>query len=185
MTTLINYLKTSASKHVFGLVIAAGIVLVGYSWITEHDARILAEQTVKQSQDRIANLQQQSEAIQKAGDAVVAKLKAQRESVKTPTQAIAALPSVSPEPLSPAALPDAPSRVAVDAVPLFQTLNQCKECSAELATDNAELAIDKEVQAEKDTEIKALKKKPAFWHRVARTAEVIGIGAAIGYAAHR
>jgi len=167
------------------IIVGVVVIIMFVSALREHDVRILAEQTVKQSQDRIADLQKQSEDVKKAGDAAIAKLRAQRKEVKTPTQAIAALPSVSPEPLAPAPLPDAPDRVAVDALPLFQELNQCKQCEANLSTDEAQLQLDKQVEAEKDTQIKALKKKPAFWHRVAKTAEVLAIGAAIGYAAHR
>jgi myosin heavy subunit len=182
---IIAYLKTSAAKHVLGIAVAVFVVIAFRSYMSEHDARIQAEATIKQSQTAIADLQKQKQEVQDAKDETIAALEKQKAEVKTVPQAIAALPSVSTVPLNAAPLPDAPSKVAVDAVPLFQELNQCRQCDASLSADDKQLALDKEISAEKDTEIQALKKKPAFWSRVKKTGEVLAIGAAIGYVSHR
>jgi hypothetical protein len=162
---IINYLKAQAARHVMGIGISIIVIAVGASWLKEHDARILAEATVKQSQDRVSVLQQDREDIRKAGEAAIAKLQRQAETVKTPAQAIAALPQVSPLPLNPAPLPDAPNAVRVDALPLFQTLNKCQQCEANLATAQAVIEKDKEIGAEKDKQIAALSHKKSFWKR--------------------
>ena len=55
--------------------------------------------------------------------------------LKTAPEAIAALPSVTPDntpPLQAEAIPDAPDRTSVLAVPLYQDLNSCKQCEVNL-----------------------------------------------------
>lgn len=169
------------------LIVVAVIVLAigGYSFVQEHDARILADAAVKESQAKIGTLEQHVQDVQKEGQAQIAKLQAQRAAVKTPAQAITALPDVSSVPLQPVPLPDAPSKVAVDALPLFQELNACKQCSSELATVKAEDAAKDSIITEKDVQINALKKKRGFWKTFEHTAEAVGIGVAVGYLAHR
>lgn len=177
-------------KYFKELLIAFGVLAIGvlgYSALREHDARILAEQTVHESQGRVAVLEKQSQDVVQAGAVQIAKLQKEAKAVKTPAQAIEAIkaPDFSDIQLNPSPLPDAPDKVAVDAVPLFKELNKCEQCSSSLATATAELDLEKKVEAEKDVQITALKKKPSFWHRVEKTAEVLAIGGAIGYAAHR
>jgi hypothetical protein len=167
---LINYLKTKATGHVLGIALAALACAGGYSWLQEHDARLLAEAAVKASNDRIAVLEKDKQDIIRAGQLQLANLQKQAEAVKTPAQAIAAIPSVSPVPLNPAPLPDAPSAVKVDAIPLFQALSQCKQGAVNLGTCQQQLKIETQVEAEKDTQIKALEHKPAFWKRFGKIA---------------
>ncbi len=182
---IINYLKTSASKHVLGLIVTGAVLLAGTSWLREHDARILAEQTVKQSQDRVAVLEKQSQDVARAGNVQIAKLQKQAVTVKTPAQAIQAIPELTDVPLNARPLPDAPSAVEVEAVPLFQELNKCKQCEVDKGVLSAELDIEHKIEVEKDQQITTLKKKPGLWKRVESTAITVGIGAAIGYAAHK
>jgi hypothetical protein len=185
MTELISYLKTSAAKHVLGIAVAVFVVIAFRSYMAEHDARIVAEATIKQVQVQVANLQKQKQDVKAAADVQIATLQKEAKKVQTPTQAIAAIPQVSTLPLAPTPLPDAPDKVAVDALPLFQQLSKCRQCDAALAADEAQLKLDEQIEAQKDTEITALKRKPSFWKRVEKTTEVLAIGAAIGYAAHR
>lgn len=182
---ILTYLKESAGRHLFGIAVAVGLLIAGRSYLAEHDARLIAEQTIKTAQVQIDSLQKQSAVITQAGQQKVMVLQKQAEAVKTPAQAIAALPAVSTVDLHPAALPDAPSAVQVDALPLYQELNTCKQDAVNLGVCGANLDIEKQVTAQKDVEITALKKKPGFWHRVRQTAEMVAIGAALGYAAHR
>lgn len=182
---LISYLKTSAAKHVLGIAVAVFVVIAFRSYMAEHDARIVAEATVKQAQTQVADLQKQKQDVAQAAEAQIATLRKQAERVKTPADALEALPQVSTQPLAPMPLPDAPDKVAVDTLPLFRELNKCRQCDAALAADDKQLAIDKQIDTQKDIEITALKKKPAFWKRVKKTGEVLAIGAALGYAAHR
>lgn len=166
-------------------VVAALILLGGYCWLQEHDQRIRAEATIKESQAHIATLEQDKAAIQKTADAKVVIIQKQAAAVKTPAQAIIAIPDVSNVPLNVRPLPDMPTAVAVEAVPLFQELAACRISEAKLDGCTQLRAKDAEVVTEKDTQIKALKSRGSFWHRVVQTAEVLAIGAAVGYLAHR
>jgi hypothetical protein len=98
--------------------------------------------------------------------------------VKTPAQAIAAIPDVSSLPLN--TRPAADGGVTVDAVPLFQELAQCKEDAVALASCKQVDAQKDQIISEQKTEIVALKKKPSFWKRVKSTAKAVGIGIGIG-----
>jgi hypothetical protein len=182
---LIDYLKNYAAKHIFGVAVGVIVIIGVRSYMADHDARLLADATVKQSQSRIADLQQQLQETKQAGQAQIAKLQQEKAQVKTPAQAIAALPSVTPAPLNAAPLPDAPSRVSVDALPFYQAMNECKQCSTELATVKAEDATKDEIITEKDVQITALKKKRGFWKTFERTVEIGGAAFAFGYIAHR
>lgn len=185
ISAIVLYLKGSAAKHALGIAVAVIVVIAGMSWLRDHDARILADATVKASQANVATLEQRIQDVQKEGQAQIAKLQEQRKEVKTPAQALAALPSVSDIPLQPVPLPDDPSKVSVDALPLFQTLNECKQCSSKLATAEATAEAKDAIITEKDVQITALKKKRGFWKTFEHTAEAVGIGVAVGYAAHR
>ena len=151
----------------------------------EHTARLLAEQTVKQSQGRVTDLEQQSKAVAQAGQQKIIVLQKQADAVKTPTQAIQAIPTVSDVPLNARAVPELPNVVQVDAVPLYQELNKCRQDGVSLGVCTERLNLQGQIVAEKDIQITALKKKPGFWKAVKRVAITAGIGAAVGYAAHR
>lgn len=166
-------------------VVAALLLIGGYCWLQEHDARIKAEAIVKESQARIVTLQQDKAAIQKTTDTKVAQIQKRSALVRTPTQAIAAMPTVTDAPLNARPLQDMPTAVAVEAVPLFQELAACRVTEAKLDGCAALREKDAAIIAEKDTQIKALKSHGSFWKRVERTVEVLAIGAAVGYAAHR
>ena len=166
-------------------IVAALLLIGGYCWLQEHDVRLRAEVTAKESQARVTALEQDKAAIQKTTDRKVMAIQQKAAEVKTPAQAIAAMPDVSALPLNARPLPELPNAVAVDAVPLYQELSACRISEAKLAGCTELRAKDADIAAEKDVQIKALKSKGSFWKRVERTAEVLAIGAAIGYAAHR
>jgi len=182
---IINYLKTSATGHVLGIALAAFAVIAGHSWLAEHDSRMIAEQTVKTSQAAIDNLQKQQQAAVQAGQIQIAALQKQAATVKTPAQAIQAIPMLTDIPLNVRPAPGLPDSVTVSAVPLFEELNMCKQDAVNLGVCSTKLDLQTKIDGDKDTQITALKKKPAFWARVKTTLEVTAIGIAIGYAAHR
>jgi hypothetical protein len=187
---IVNYLKTSAGKHVFGIVVAALVLLVGSSWLQEHDRRLMADVTVNQAQLQIDALKQQFAATDAANKMAIAALVRQRAEVKTAPQAVQAIQAEAKtdtevQALDVQPLPDAPDAVRVNSVPLFQKLNSCAQCGDNLTAARSDLATQQAIDKQKDEQIAALKRKPAFWHRVKVTAITLGIGAAAGYAIHR
>lgn len=170
-----NYIKT----HLLYIILIA-IGLVGFrSWLQEHDAKLQAqaqekvsEATVKSAEDRIQSLAQDIEKIRADRDSTIAALVKQRQVVKTPQQAIAAIPDLSTLPLNTRPTED-PNRVTVDVMPLFQQLNSCRQdtvaraaCEAESGKKDDQLKEKTTQLVAKNEEIKALKAKPKFWKRV-------------------
>lgn len=165
-------------------IIAAFLLLAGHSWLQEHDARLLAEATVKQSEAQITVLQAQQKQVDAAAKVKVTALQNRAEEVKTAPEAIAALPEVTDAPLKPEPLPDAPDAVKVDAVPLYQALNTCDQDKTNLEACAAKLGDEQKITVQKDAEIEALKKHPGFWHRLGRGAKVTlcaGAGGGLGF----
>lgn len=172
-------INPKVERYAAGALILA-VVLV--SALREHDIRLQAEQTVKDSQRQVQDLKQQAADIQKAGNARIAAIQKRAASVKTPAQAIAAIPDVSKLPLGVHAIPNAPSEVAVKAVPLFNELSACRTTEVERDMCAAKLALEYKVEAEKDRQIDALKKAAGrgFWHRFGACAVRSGVGGASG-----
>jgi hypothetical protein len=169
--------KALIKEHALGLIVAALLVFGGRVWLMDHDARLRAESDVKAAQSKIESLQKQQNTVAQAAKVQVIQLKTEAAAVKTTEQAIAKLPDVEIVPLNATALLDAPEKAAVDAVPLYQTLNTCKQCSVNLDAATQELDLQKQITAEKDTEITALRKKPSFLHRLGRAAKIVGCAA--------
>ena len=185
---MITWLKENAGKHLEALVIASALVLGGHFYLTEHDARVKADATVKAAQTTIDTLQKTQTAVQQTAAREVIVLQKEAATVKTAPQAEAALKAdtaVTAALPSMEVVPDAPGKVEVDAVELFKGVNKCEIDAVNVGACTKELDIEKQITTQKDTEIVALKKKPSFWHRAKDTAITLGIGAAIGYAAHR
>lgn len=175
---MIQYLKT----HVFYVALLLVLLVAGRSWLLEHDARLLSDQQAKISDSRVQALYQQIEANKAAAHAAIDTLQKQAAAVKTASQAIIAIPDVSTLSLNSRPLPDNPNQVAVDAIPLYQTLNQCKQDAVELNACKANAKLTTEQLTEKDTEIKALKKPKKFWSRVGSTLKTGGVGVILGIA---
>ena len=165
--------------------VAAVLFVCGYAFLQEHDKRIRAEIAVQASADRIAVLQQDEAAIQQTTDAKVAGLQKKAAQVKTPAQAIAAMPNVSHLPLNARTLPEFPAQVAVDAVPLFQELAACRVTDAKLDGCTALRAKDAQIITEKDSQITALKAKGSVWKRAWNIAWPVAVSFGVGYAMHR
>lgn len=161
-------MKTHIAYIVLFVVAGLGAFLAFDSWRAEHDARLLAEQQVKDSEARIKDLQ--AEADRKVQ--VITKIV---HDAKTPQQVIAAIPEVSSLPLNPRPVAGDPLSVQVDAKNLLDELAAGKAAEVQLGACQ-------EQGKEKDKEIAALKKKPGFWHRLGSGAKKVAIGVAIGYA---
>lgn len=163
------------------------LVLVVYGSVTllrEHDARILADQHVKESAARVNDLELQIDGIERTSREKLAALQKLKSSVTTPAQAIAEIPKLTDVPLVTRVLPDSPSEVAVQAVPLFQDLAECKATGIKLDACTAEMALKGKIVTEEKGQVTALKSKGGnFWQRLGHGAKVIGCaagGAAIG-----
>lgn len=180
---ILTYLKTTAVTHVLWIAVAVGGFLLVRAYISEHDARVAAEAAVKSAQTQIKTIAASQTQTAKAAAVTITVLQKEAAAVTTAPEAVKGLSGVSTVQLDPEAVPDAPQRVAVDAVPLYQELNKCKQCSVNLGATQTELADQKKIDAQKDLEITALKKKPGFWATVKKDAIVIGVSAAVGYAA--
>lgn len=173
---MIPYLKTHI---VYVVVIAIGLIAF-HSWLSEHDARLAADQTVKVSEARVADLQQQIAAVNAAAQKQVQVIVKQIEAVKTPAQAIAAIPTLTSAPLNSRPAVDSPTAVTVEAIPLAQELASCKVDRINLTACTANLQTETAIVAQKDVEIVALKKKPGFWKRLLATVKTLGIGIGVG-----
>lgn len=166
---------------------AVGVLLLALgflSWLREHDARILAEQTIKASESRVDSLQAQADSADRSAKTQIAALKKQAAAVQTPAQAIAEIPKLTDLPLNSRPVPELPSAVQVDALPLFQALTECKSTAVQLAACSTKLDLSQKIEAEKDTQITALRKPGGFWKRFGTTLKDVGIGVAIGYGVH-
>lgn len=157
-------------------------LVMGHSYLAEHDARIAADAQIKAAEVTVANLQQQIVATNAAAAQKVQVVTKIVHDVQTVPQAVAAIPQLTDVPLHTRVTPDNPTQVSVDALPLVQVLGECKVAETNLNACQADLKNETAIAAAKDTEIKALKKKPAFWKRVKKTLEIIAICVSIGAA---
>jgi hypothetical protein len=176
--TLWNFLK----PHIFWVALVSVALVLGHSWLAEHDSRIVAEQTVKVAQDSVKTLQAQLTDIQKQGQQKVAVIQQKAAQVKTPAQAIAAIPDVSTLPLHSQPIPQTPTQVAVDALALYQELATARATDVRLETCQDSLNRQTQISNQQNLEIVELKRKPAFWHRVGSTLKTVGVGIGIGFA---
>lgn len=162
---------------IVGLLVA---LILGHSWLVEHDQRLLADQAVKTAEAQVKDLQAQIAANNAAAAQKVQVVTKIVHDVKTPEQAVQAVPQLTDVPLHTRVAPDNPTQVAVDALPLIDLLGQAKIDKINLDTCQANLATEIKIVDAKDVEIKALKKKPGFWGRVGGVAKAVGVGIGIG-----
>lgn len=177
--TLKTKVRDYVIHHVFYLTLFAVSLFCGYTWLHEHDARLLADQQVKISETKIEQLQTDTAKILTDRDATIAQLQKQRAAVKTVEQAITAMPDVSALPVTTRTI-DGQVVATVEPIALFNALNQCKQDA--VARSACESIVEKkdEIIGEQKTEITALKKKPGFWKRVGRTLKTSVPSVAIG-----
>lgn len=168
---LAKFAKENGSLIV-GLIAAAVLIsLIGILALREHDARLVADTKVELLQSQ----RKDNAAETKAAVAVIQKRRAE---VKTPVQAVKAIPEVSTVDLGLQLIPEKPEAVEVQALPLYRELSACREDAVNLAGCRKDVGLA-------DEEIKALKKKPGFWHRVGTAAKWALILGGTGYAAGR
>lgn len=178
-----DYLKQYLSTHVFYIVVIAIALPCARAWLAEHDARLLAEQEIRSSEQKVQDLQKQIASTDAAAAKQVATLELLERKTKTPAQALAAIPDVSELQLNTRVGPTGETAV-VDVVPLFQDLAHCKQDSVELQACKDDYKAEVAIAGQKDEEISALKKKPRFWKRVASALKTAAIGAAAAELLH-
>lgn len=172
-----NYLKT----HLFYVVIISIGLLAFHSWVQEHDARLLALQQEKISEQKAADLQALNQQLQAETARQVQAIRQKASTVKTPAQAVAVIPQLAPQaPLQPEVVTTEPDKVAVAALPLVQALAECQETKVELGSCQLQEKNDQAIVVEKDKEIVALKKPKGFWRRLGGALKVAGIAFGVG-----
>ena len=181
--------------------LALALMLAIPAWLSEHDDRTRLETMLKAQNETIAKLDAQMNQRDQQTAQLVQQIQQMAAKVRTPTQAVQALPSVVdlPKPIyidipkdkEGKPLPDAPSSVVIpkeSVVPLFQELAKCKQQATELDGCQATVADLKAksatLQSERDQAV-AVVRGGTFWTRVKRNAKWLAIGAAIGAAAAR
>ena len=99
---------------------------------------------------------------------------------QTPTQVVAAIPDLTNIPLQARVAPDNPADVEVAAQPLMQLVGELKTSQVQLGACQQTDGLKDQQIVDLQTTIKALKKKPGFFHRVASVAKAVGVGIGIG-----
>lgn len=180
---MIQFIKTEKAwllSHLVWIVALVVALVIGHTALVEHDARVVADAQIKTSQTVIASLQQQIVAANAAAAAKVVTITKIVHDVQTVPQAVQAIPQLADQPLNARPAVDNPVQVSVDAVPLVQELGECKIAQTSLTACQIDLKNETAIAAQKDDQIKALKRKPKFWNRVKKTLEIISIAAGIG-----
>lgn len=175
-TAIPSWLKT----HVFYIVLIAVGLVFGHSWLVEHDNRLATQQELKVSQAKIQDLTTQIAAIQAQAQKQVVAVQAVVASVKTPAQAIAAIPSMTDIPLNARISPLDTTSISVEALPFTQLLGQCKIDAVQLAACTATNTAKDAIISEQKADIVQLKKPQGFWKRTATVLKSVGIGIGIG-----
>jgi hypothetical protein len=184
---MIQFIKTEKAwilSHVVWIAAITVALVIGHVALQEHDQRVVADAQIKTSQAVIASLQQQIVAANAAAAAKVVTITKIVHDAQTPAQQVAAIPQLSDVPLSarivPPLQPNGPPQVAVDLAPLVQELGECKIAETNLQACTTDLKNETAIAAQKDAQIKDLKRKPKFWSRVKKTLELISIAVGIG-----
>jgi hypothetical protein len=194
------------------VVLALAIVLGGYEWLQEHDARLKAESIQSAQQQVIATAQKsidqaKAEQAQTASDlkTQLAAIASQRTIVVTPAQAAAVantLPNL-PAQVQVQQVPATPTAPATQQIvipqadiPAFQAYKlDCDESSAKLTACSLNAASAAVIQQgtanqlaavtkERDT-WEATAKGGTFWQRFKHDAIQISVAAGVAYAAGR
>jgi|SRR6185369_8652647 len=177
---MIAWLKAYAKTHVFYIVLITVGWVAFHSWLQEHDARLAADSTIKQQEAQVADLKQQIVTAQQQAAQKVQVITKVVHDVKTPADAVLAIPKLTNVPLDVRQAVDNPAQVSVAAIPLVTLLGEAQTDKINLAACQQVGALKDQQLTAKDTEIAALKKKPSFWKRVTGTAKAVGIGVGIG-----
>ena len=181
---MITWIETYIKTHLFYIILIVMGVFAFRSWLSEHDARVQAENTVKQNAVIVASLQ---DGIKTRDAALAQKVQVITKivhDVQTPAQAVAAVPQlvtpVQTEALQVKVAPDDPKAIEVQAVPFTELLGELKDTTEENNTCQADLVDQRKIVSTDEDTIKVLKKKPGFWKRVMGTGKAVGVGVGIG-----
>ncbi|HZC24702.1 MAG TPA: hypothetical protein VE866_15280 [Candidatus Binatia bacterium] len=164
------------------MLIAIAFLFV-HAWIQEHDARLLAEQEIKRSEQQVQDLQKTIATTDATAAKQVSSIHQLETTTMTPQAQIAAIPTLTDIPLNARPGPTLQTAV-VDVQPLFQELAECKQDQVKLQACQADYQAEIGIAAQKDDEVKALKKKPRFWKRVGGALKTAAIGAIAAEALH-
>jgi hypothetical protein len=195
-----------------GVVLGLAIVLGGYEWLQDHDARLKAESTQTAQQQVIATAQKSIEQAKADEEQTVSSLQAQlaaiasqRTVVVTPPQAAAVantLPNLPAQvqvqqvPATPTAPASQQIVIPQADIPAFQAYKlDCDESSAKLTACTLNAASAAVIQTSTDTKLAAVTKERdtweatakggTFWQRFRHDAIQIGVTAGVAYAAGR
>lgn len=173
-------MKTHLGYWFAGAVLAAMSYFAVHSWLAEHDARLAADITTAEAKAQVKQLNTDMATIIADKDSVIAGLKKQKAEVKTPQQAITAIPTLVDLPINVRPDPTDATRATVDVLPLFQQLNQCKQDTVELNACKLTSEKKDEIIKIDEAEIVTLKKKPAFWKRMTGSMKSAGFWTSVG-----
>lgn len=168
------------------------------SWLAARDATTQLTATIaaqKQLLGEATAREQQRDTVLTTTLASVARAK---NSVQTPAQAAAQIPSILPALPAPVLLnipaptPDEPAPPAeasipqADLKPIYDDLQDCHVCQAQLSTAQSDLADERSkvtaLTAERNAATKAAH-GGSFWSRLRQAAKWFAVGAAVGAAA--
>lgn len=173
---------TFAKTHLFYILLIAGGVISFHVWLTEHDARVQAENTIKVSEVKIKTLQDQITATNAAVTQKTAVVTRIVKAAVTPAQVVSAVPQLTNLPLSTRIAPGlGANEVAVDATALIQLAGEAKTAEVQLAGLQQNYTACQAIVTEVKNEVAALKKKPKFFKRLESVAKEVGVGIGIGF----
>lgn len=174
-------MNTSNLKtHLFYVLLFGMGLFFVHEWVAEHDARVIADNTVKQSMVQVATLQAQINTIPAQTAAKVQTIVKVVHDAQTPAQVVAAIPSLTDLPLQTRVIPGNTVDVEVAAQPLMQLVGELKTTEVQLGACQQKDSLKDQQIVELNTTIKALKKKPNFIHRITSVAKAVGVGIGIG-----
>lgn len=181
VTDMLTWLESYAKTHLFYIILIA-VGVVGFkTWLVEHDARVLAEVAVKQSDAKVKDLQAQIASTTANATMKIGAVTRVIQGAKTPAQQLAAIPQLTDAPINARTMPSLPDGVvAVDLAPLVAELGQCKQDTISLGACTENFNTCQQIVKEREAEVAVLKKKPAFWHRLLGVAKAVGVGVGIG-----
>src|SRR5579859_585385 len=125
-----SWLQTYAKTHLFYIILIVGGVFAFHVWLQEHDARVAADNVVKQQESQVKNLQAEIAATQAQAALKVSEVQKVVKKATTPLEVVTTLPSLTNLPLN--ARPVSPTQVEVDAEPLVQLAGAAKVAEVQL-----------------------------------------------------
>jgi hypothetical protein len=196
LNTLLRYVPTTA-RVIVGVAVVVVAAIAVRSWMAAHDTTVELRATLAAQKQLI----EQAAAREKDRDAALAKTLAVisevKRAVQTPAQAAEKIPQALPplpEPIqiqlpAPESGKDvapSPATASVpqsDLVPLYDYLEDCRACQAQLTAKDKDLTDEQAkvtaLTAERDAAVHAAR-GGGFWARARRTGKWLLIGGALG-----